>query len=87
MKKVLTNKTNNVIIIIENKKGEIQMKKSLVNLLKLILGGVIGTTIIFSAICIMQIVVNIIANNFWLIIPLIIAVAILTYKEAIKNSK
>jgi len=57
------------------------MKKMIKNLCKLTLGGILGTIIIVAFLQLVGLMVNIIENNFWLIIPLIVIIAIMLKKE------
>ena len=57
------------------------MKKMIKNLCKLVLGGILGTFILFAFIQLVGLFVTILENNFWLIIPLIITIATMLWQE------
>lgn len=62
------------------------MEKIIKELMKNIIGGIIGTILILGIFFIIGIIEQFIENHFWLIIPLSILVLIMIFKE-IENSK
>ena len=62
------------------------MEKIIKELMKNIIGGIIGTILILGIFFIIGIIEQFIENHFWLIIPLSILVLIMILKE-IENSK
>lgn len=62
------------------------MEKIIKELMKNLIGGIIGTILILGIFFIIGIIEQFIENHFWLIIPLSILVLIMIFKE-IENSK
>lgn len=62
------------------------MDKIIKELMKNLIGGIIGTILILGIFFIIGIIEQFIENHFWLIIPLSILVLIMIFKE-IENSK
>ena len=79
--KDLTNKVLCAIIILElRKEEENQMKE----LLKNILGGIVGAGVIMGVFYILAQIANFILAHYWLLIPMSIIVIIMTIKEVNK---